>query len=287
MNRDGSVRHGGDPPRAYGDRGSGPHSERRRWKNRSARPFPFACDIVSTVQDVIKYFHEEPALLEPVTPDHDPDARGRTKRSDLPDGTSVPLDDLLDTRDAHRGYLAGTNRTDETVGLTAIRRPEAYVRPVMEALGRSWWGRCTTDGRVEPLDEDGVRRVLRAPHNTTVLVTAEGEAADEGEADPPVRAERMTAVVGRARRRALPALRALLGTVHVVFFPEPAHDGHDWSLWSASPMRERLAAAFREHPADGVRRFLVPYQKARSESKFYFDQWQLTASPLPEFVEEV
>ena len=227
--------------------------------------------------DILKYFHEEPALLEPVTPDADPDARRREDRSDLPDGVSVPLEELLDTRDAYRGYLAGTNRADDAVGLTTLRAPTAYTAPLVAALGRAWWGRCTPEETVDVLDEDGAQRVLRAPHNTAVLVTAEA----------PVDAERIAAVAGRARRRALPALRALLEAAHVVFFPEPAHDGHDWSLFSASPMRDRLVAALRERPTDAVRRFVLPYQHARSESKFYFDKWQLTGSPLPDYIEEV
>jgi hypothetical protein len=232
---------------------------------------------VPTPPDVLKYFHEEPALLEPVTPDADPDARRREDRSDLPENVSVPLDDLLDTRDAYRGYLAGTNRADEQVGLTALRDPNAFVTPLQEALGRAWWGRCTTAGTVEGLDDDGVRAVLADPADTAVLVTA----------DAPVAAERIAAVAGRARRRALPALRALLDAAHVAFFPEPAHDGHDWSFFSAAPMRDRLVAALRAHPTDRVRRFVLPYQRARSESKFYFDRWQLTGSPLPDYVEEV
>jgi hypothetical protein len=232
---------------------------------------------VPTPPDILKYFHEEPALLEPVTPDADPDARRRADRSELPENVSVPLEDLLDTRDAYRGYLAGTNRADETVGLTAVHDPDAFVTPIVEALGRAWWGRCTTDGAVETLEADGARKILATPANTAVLVTA----------DEPVSAERMVAVAGRARRRALRALRDLLGAAHVAFFPEPAHDGHDWSFFSATPMRDRLVAALRAHPTDGVRRFVLPYQRARSESKFYFDQWQLTASPLPDYVEEV
>jgi hypothetical protein len=232
---------------------------------------------VSPVPDILKYFHEEPALLEPVTPDGDPDARRRGDRTELPENVSVPLEDLLDTRDAYRGYLAGTNRTDEQVGLTTLRAPAAYVEPLMAALGRAWWGRYTTDGRADALDDAGARRTLRAPHDTAVLVTA----------DAPVDAERMAAVAGRARRRALPALRALLEAAHVAWFPEPAHDGHDWSFFSASPMRDRIVAAIRERPSDTTRRFVLPYQHARSESKFYFDKWQLTGSPLPDYIEEV
>ena len=227
--------------------------------------------------DILKYFHEEPALLEPVTPDTDPDARRKEDRSDLPDGVSVPLEDLLDTRDVYRGYLAGTNHADNEVGLTTLRSPEAYVPPILDALGRSWWARCSDPNTVAPLDPKGVRRVLRTPTNTTLLVTADARI------DP----ERMTAVAGRAPRRVAEALRALLDDAHVVFFPEPAHDGHDWGVFSATPMRDRLVAAFREHPTPETRRFVLPYQKARSESKFYFDEWQLTESPLPDYIEEV
>jgi hypothetical protein len=232
---------------------------------------------VSTPPDILKYFHEEPALLEPVTPDADPDARRREDRSALPNDPSVSLEALLDTRDAYRGYLAGTNRADEQVGLTVLRDAEAYATPIVEALGRSWWGRCTTDGRVEALDAEAARRVLHAPSTTSVLVTA--AAAVDG--------ERIAAVAGRARRRALPALRALLDAAHVAFFPEPAHDGHDWSFFSAAPMRDRLVAALRAHPTDRVRRFVLPYQRARSESKFYFDTWQLTETSLPDYIQEV
>jgi len=232
---------------------------------------------VPNPSDVLKYFHEEPALLEPVTPDADPDARRREDRSDLPDGVSVPLEDLLDTRDVHRGYLAGTNHADDAVGLTTLRSPDAYAEPLLEALGGPWWARCTGHDTVEELDHNAVRRVLRAPTHTTLLVTA----------DAPVAPERITAVAGRAPRRVAEALRALLGEAGVVIFPEPAHDGHDWSIFSAAPMRDRLVAAFRAHPASKTRRFVLPYQKARSESKFYFDEWQLTDSPLPDYIEEV
>lgn len=223
--------------------------------------------------DVLKYFHGEFALAEPGTPDADPDARHR----DLPANVSIPLSDLLDTHDAYRGYLAGTNHTDETMGLTTLRFPDAYGTPLKDAFGRAWWGRCTTDETVETLGDEEVREVLSNPTDTAVLVTA----------DDPVAAERMTPVAGRARRRAVPALRALLDTAHVAFVPEPAHDGHDWSFFSTAPMRDRLVAAFRASPTDQVRRFVLPYHHARSESKFYFDRWQLTASPLPDYVEEV
>ena len=61
---------------------------------------------------------------------------------------------------------------------------------------------------------------------------------------------------------------------------------HDWSFFAARPLREALAEALRRHPQTGARRFIVPFQKARSEHKFYFETWQLD-QPLPDYIEEV
>ncbi len=231
--------------------------------------------IVSDRPSILKYLYEEPTLL----PEEPPPSgtRRRKNRSAPPEDLSTAFEEASDDPDVHRGYLAGTNRTDETVGLTSIHPPDAYVVPLLEALGQSWWGRCTTDDTTEALSGETARRILRMPPRTSVLVTAE----------TPVPPERMSAVAGRARRRDRSALRALLDAAHVVFFPEPARDGHDWSLFSTAPMRDRLVAAFRARPTEAVRRFVLPYQKARSESKFHFDTWQLTEPPLPDYIEEV
>ena len=225
---------------------------------------------------VLKYFCEEPALLESVTPDANPDARRRTGRPGLPEDLSALRDDPFDTSDVYRGYLAGTHHAHDEVGLTTLS-PGAYVPSLLDVLGRSWWGQVATQGVVESLSPDAVERVLHAPLRTDLLVTA----------DAPVEAERMTAVAGRAPRRAARALRALLEEADAVLFPEPAHDGSDWSFFSVTPIRDQLVEAFRDHPVDETRRFVLPYQKARSESKFYFDTWLPTDSPLPNYVEEV
>jgi hypothetical protein len=239
------------------------------------------------MSDILKYFHEEPALLEPLTPDRDPDARQRQGRATgrrHPDGQgpgqsggpSMPLQALLDTDDYYRGYLAGSNRETDTVGLTALAHPEAFVEPVVDALGAAWWARASK-GSVDALSADEARTVLRDPSSTDVLVTAPA----------PVDAERVAAAAGTARRHTLEALRRLLDAASVAFFPEPAHDGFDWSFFSADPMRERLTDALRARPAREVRCFVLPYQKARSESKFYFETWQLKEPSLPDYIEEV
>lgn len=235
--------------------------------------------------NIIKYFYEEPALLEPRTPDEDPDARRWGDRPGPGSGRPrMDLETLLDTDDYYRGYLAGTALDADRVGLTALDRPAAFVEPMVEALGAAWWGRCPAEAEqdaaaVEALDEDAARRVLRDPSGTALLVAA--PAAPDADA--------VAAVATTARRHTPAPLRALLDAAAeaVVFFPESAHDGHDWSFFAARPMRDALVDAFRHHPTDDVRRFVLPYQKARSESKFYFETWQLTESPLPAYVEEV
>jgi len=229
--------------------------------------------------DIVKYFYEEPTLLETLTPDHDPDARQQAHRTTETDErpTRQTLEDFLATPDYYRGYLAGSNRAADRVGLTAIEQPAAFVVPLLEALGAAWWARAAPDRTVDVLDTAGARQTLQDPSGTAVLVTAAAA----------VDADRIEAVVGTPRRYALPALRQLLESARVAFFPEPAHDGFDWSFFSAAPMRDRLTAAFKQNPAEGVRRFALPYQKARSESKFYFERWQLNEAPLPAYIEEV
>jgi len=230
--------------------------------------------------DIIKYFYEEPTLLETLTPDDDPDARRQQRRSAdaVDDWSRHSLETFLATPgDYHRGYLAGANRMAGRVGLTAIDRPDAFVGPLLEALSAGWWARATADGAVDELDVAAVRTVLHDPSGTAVLITA----------DAPVDADRLTAVTGTQRRYALPALRALLNEARVAFFPEPAHDGFDWSFFAARPMRDALTEAFKQNPAEDVRRFVLPYQKARSESKFYFETWQLSEASLPAYIEEV
>jgi len=244
-----------------------------------------ACAVADS-PDILKYFYEEPVLMEPVTPDADPDARRRAERPERgpgASGPSMPIDQLLQTDDYYRGYLAGT-RTDgapdpdtDRVGLTALPDPEVYVTPLLEALGHSWWAVVGAEDDVQEIHRDTAARRFAAPEGTAALITA-------SDALPP---ERAAAVVGRGRREALAPLRAVLDAGAVVFFPERAHDGFDWSFFGSEPMRDRLVAAFRANPAPGLRRFVLPYQKARSESKFYFETWQLKEPSLPDYIEEV
>ena len=213
---------------------------------------------------IVKYFWEEPVHLEALSAETDPDARRRT-------APTLSLDEVLNPASYYRGYLAGSY--GERVGLTSLSDPGAFVAPLLDVLGASGWVRASHDGDTDL--EPSPAEALRAPDNVAVLAAS----------DSPVDASALGEVAQVERRYGIPALRRLLDAGATILFPEPAHDGWDWSLFSSTPLRNRLVAAFRAHAAPGVRRFVLPYRQARSEHKFYFERWQLDA--LPDWIEEV
>lgn len=218
--------------------------------------------------DVIKYFFEEPVYLETLSPDLDPDAR-RWEAPAPPIDPEAPA--FFPLTPYYRGYLAGTDLETLRIGLTAIQRPEAFVRPLLDAFGADW-AVAREDGTVRAVAD--AADVLRAPEGVLAL------AAGPEEIEPALLVE----AGAPDRRAALPALIRVLERADVVILPEPAHHGHDLSLFSARPLRDRLVAALRRHPVEGVRRLVLPYVRARSEERFYFEQWQ---EELPDYVEEV
>ena len=225
--------------------------------------------------DVVKVFIEEPVGLEVLVPDTEADARRR--------GAEVgSLEDLLARRtepdsDYARAYLAGTRLGGDRprVGLTALSDAEAWLQPLLDWAGDRSWSRLGADGAVTGLLVPEAAAALRRPGDLQALALG------------PVPADLLAASARGERRDALPALRAALdtGPEAAVLFSEPAHDGHDWSLFTHRPLREPLAEAFRRHPAPDARRLFAPYQRARGEHTFYLEQWTLDA--LPAWVEAV
>lgn len=218
--------------------------------------------------DILKYFYEEPASLEVLTPALNPDARRQ-------DGPTLSLEALLQAPRYYRAYWAGSNLAMDRVGLTAISQPDAFVQPLLHLFEHATWWCASSSQSIETLSHDARSEALRQPSHTGVLTI--------GLRMPQV--EDVVAVASGARRETLPALRRLLDVCDVVAFPEPAHHGSDWSFFSKTPLRERFTAALQAHPYPGVRRFIVPFQRARSEQKFYFETWML--DHLPEYIEEV
>ncbi len=195
--------------------------------------------------DVLKVFTEEPAALRGA-------ARGTPPAS---------LESLLAPATATygRAYLAGTYvGPPRRVGLTALADVSAFVVPLLAWSGRRPWTRLAS-GELAPVADPA--RALLVPDVLVVGGTPEpGDVAEVAGGD---RAD---------------GLRALLDGGACVLVPEPAHDGHDWSVFGPAPLG--LAEAVRATPAPtGAVRFLAPLAAARGESKFYFEQWALEAPP--------
>jgi hypothetical protein len=206
--------------------------------------------------DVIKYFFEEPASLEVMTPDLVPDARRAAE--------PVSLEAFLRAPKYYRGYLAGTDLRAGRTGATALAHPDAFIEPLMHAFPAETWTSGSTDGRAVTRSPGDVLRVLRDPSATRILAC--GDLPDAG---------MLLDASGPEHRRRWPALRRVLRNTALVLLPEPAPHGFDWALFSTRPMREPLTAAFRRFPHEGVRRFVIPYREARSEEKFYFERYDL------------
>lgn len=218
--------------------------------------------------DILKYFYEEPASLEVLTPELDPDARRQ-------DGPTLSLEALLRAPRYYRAYWAGSNLADDRVGLTAIRHPAAFVEPLLHLFGEIPWWHAAPPRAVEPVAPDERARILTEPSAGTVLVLS----------DKAPSADKVWALVSEPRRQTLPVLRRVLDVCEAVAFSEPAHHGFDWSFFSKTPLRDRFTAAFQRQTYPDVRRFVVPFQRARSEQKFYFERWML--DQLPDYIQEV
>lgn len=219
--------------------------------------------------DLVKVFVEEPAALGGGSP--------------LP-SAPPPADDSFESFLAAmrapaspygRAYLAGTRLGGErpVVGLTATD-PRAWAEPLMTWAGDRTWTRLAVGGRGTGILPAEARVALADPAQTLALAVGPGPIPDD-----------ILATVVLGEDYAADALRTLLGADGTVamFRPEPAHDGHDWTLVARSPLRETLVAAFRACPAPvGARRLVVP--RVRGEAKFYFEQW---SEALPNGAEEV
>ncbi len=205
--------------------------------------------------DIIKYFHEEPASLETLSADDDPDARKRE--------SPLTLEGFLKSRQYYRGYLAGSSLSEETIGLTSLRRPEILLDILMEIRsGRplSIW----TAEASEPVRDAAL--LLDRPEDVLVAVVG----------DAPLDLSTITALAAEQRRRALGFLQGILNQGMPVLFPEPAHHGYDWSLFSPFPLRPAVERGLARIAAPDLRVFSIPHNRARSEEKFYFEQYDLS-----------
>ena len=221
--------------------------------------------------DVVKVFVEEPVGLEVVAPDGDPDARRRAAGLGSLEGLlGRPAPPYA------RAYLAGTHlgTAPPRIGLTALADAAAWLAPVLVWASGRPWTRLGADGAGGVASAEEAAATLRAPAGALALALG----------DVPLDALAEAAATGAGgveRRDALPALRRVLDVPGgAALFPEPAHDGWDWSVFARRPLEPRLREAFAARPAPpGVRRFVAPYRRARGEHTFYFEQWALDPPP--------
>lgn len=213
---------------------------------------------------ILKLFTEEPVALEILSDESDPDARRREADRLALASLSDP-----DIPHAYRAYLAGTDLTADRTGATALDEPRAFALPLAELFAEATWSALLTDGTGETVELDDLPELLMRPEAVAVLVAAPG----------PLTTAAMTPLADPDRRAAFAALAQTLEMAALVAFPEPAHDGFDWSLYAPEPLRDRLAAAFAHFPTRGLRRFAAPFQRVRSEQKFYFERWTLDDPP--------
>lgn len=208
--------------------------------------------------DIIKYFYEEPFHLEDLADDLDFDAR----RQELP---TLPLNDFVRVPSYYRGYLAGTNLRENIVGLTAVSDKEAFIDGLKRATKDQIWTHISAQSQQNGLTHTDLGDALSNPDSTGVLVVSNHVL---GPKDIPPE-------LNRERRESMAALRGVLQHAVMVMFPEPAHHGNDWSIFSSKPIRKRLEQAIVESKAPETRFYSLPYQHARSEHKFYFEQYSL------------
>lgn len=202
--------------------------------------------------DIIKFFYEEPAWLESQSADDDPDARERN----APDS----LAQFLASRPYYRGYLAGSSLAAGTIGLTSIDRHKA-MREILLSLGVARRISIRTASSPEPADDPSI--LIDRPGDV-LMATFGGE---------PVGAAEAIALRTDERRRWLNVLRGILDSGAIVLFPEPAHHGHDWDIYSPIPLLSVMQPVLTGIAADDLRVFAIPHNRARSEEKFYFEQY--------------
>lgn len=208
---------------------------------------------------VIKYFFEEPTLL------------------DLEDGPvegseGSSLDRLLRQHKHYRGYLAASDLESGQIGGSSLEDNAAA-----EALSRVLGGPVWFSNRAPGQEDVELQLLSDHEHIVAALATMASNAVMilDFESDHGVDEEVVAELTkDQDRKRGLKMISRLLDAGCTVVFPEPAHMGHDWSIFSAKPLARQMQDALESAPKD-CRSFVVPYVKARGEHRFYFEQYDI------------
>lgn len=208
----------------------------------------------ATKMRFIKYFFEEPTLLDLTDgqPGAGPGQQG--------------LEGLLRKARHYRGYLAASDTEHDLVGGSALE-DHAAARILADVLSGPIWFSNRAPGQ-----KDVQLGLLTHPKDVVrALVTMGGASVMLMDVDP---SEELVHALtdDMDRKSGMRTIATLLDKGATLVFPEQAHTGHDWSLFSARPMardiREAMTALL-----DNTRGFVIPYKEARGEHKFYFEQY--------------
>jgi len=207
---------------------------------------------------VIKYFFEEPTLLD--FPE---------SASESPVDSGEQLLELMRDKRHFRGYLAASDLENNTVGGSSLE-DQAAARVLAEVIGKPLWFLKRGQDAGNPVQFElltDLKAIVLA------LTTMTADSVVISDLDP--KDHDMEHLVGSSdRKQDFGAIVRLLNMGATVVFPEPAHVGHDWSVFSAKPLSGNIRAQMAGVPKD-CRCFVVPYVKARGEHKFYFEQYDL------------
>jgi len=203
---------------------------------------------------VIKYFFEEPTLLD--------------LADDPSEERPVEVEDLLSQNRHCRGYLAASDLESGAVGGSSLD-DGAAADVLAQVLDLPVWF-----SNVEPGQELRDLQLIsnRATLRTALLTMSSGSVMITNWAPEQEEVDDLTA--DQDRKRSMATISRLLDQGATVVFPEPAHVGHDWSIFSASP----LADSVRKHlptTSEDTRYFVIPFGQARGEHKFYFEQYDV------------
>ncbi len=205
---------------------------------------------------IIKYFFEEPTLLD--FPAEEESAKP----------TESGLEGLMRKHRHYRGYLAASDLASNMVGGSVLEDNAAA-----EVLSRVIGGPIWFSNRVAGQDDISITLLSSRKDIMQALSTMGSDSVMLMDVDP---TEKLVKALtdDNDRKVGMRLIAELLDGGCTLVFPETAHMGHDWSIFSSRPLADRMREAMKDLPGD-TRGFAIPYVEARGEHKFYFEQYDL------------
>lgn len=211
---------------------------------------------------ILKYFHEEPAGLEILTRETSPNAR-------RPDGPALSLEEFMRARPYFRGYLSATDLETGRTGASTL--PET-ITGVLDAVLPTPRIHFTVNARLWTSFRDATR-----PEDLVDALTDRNPRSLIVCGLPTFSETRpfIEIILKEDRRTALRPITEVLDLGGTVLLPEPAHDGHDWAVFSSVPLADALSKAVRGRLHKELKAYVIPMSKARSEHAFWFERYDL------------